>query len=119
MFDYGQKSEREISFVHGKIVAIAQAILDQQIGVIAGSRILTRLAFELSIDMEENFLIFKGIDSETDHLPVDWERRNWGDEALKRKDAEIAKYEDSARDEVFTACKKIIEQFEAPYRKRA
>jgi len=33
-------------FVRGKIVAICQAILNEEIGVIAGSRILDRLEFE-------------------------------------------------------------------------
>jgi hypothetical protein len=37
--------------------------------------------------------MFDAVDSETDDLPVDIERKNWGSEALKRKDVEIAEAE--------------------------
>ena len=46
-----------------------------------------------------------------DHLPVDIERRNWRAEALKRKDAEIADAEAFYKNDVITACRKLIERF--------
>src|SRR3989442_14359509 len=86
-------------FIRGKIVAICQAMLKEEIGVIPGSRRLNSLEIELrhqeagSFERDEDFLTFVGIDSETDHLPVDVERKNWSVEALQRKDEEIAKAE--------------------------
>jgi len=99
-------------FVHGKIVAICKAILREEMSIIAGSRTLSSLRYEINCDQDEDFLLFVSIDSETDHLPVDWERRNWSIESLKRKDKEIAGYEMSAKDEVLIACKKLIERFD-------
>jgi hypothetical protein len=34
-------------------------------------------------------LSFVAISSETDHLPADYERQNWSDEALERKDIDF------------------------------
>ena len=63
-------------------------------------------------DHDEDFLTFVGIDSETDSLPVDWERRNWSVEALERKDKEIAEAEAFYQNDAFVACRKLIERFD-------
>ena len=105
-------------FVRGKIVAICEAILNEEIGVIAGSRILNRLEIELlhsevgQFDRDEDFIPFVAIDSETDHLPVDRERANWSDEALTRKDKQIADSEADYKESAFAACRKLIERFD-------
>jgi hypothetical protein len=99
-------------FVRGKIIAICEAILNEEIGVIAGSRILNRLEFELidysvgKFDRDEDFIPFVAIDSETDHLPVNRERADWSAEALARKDKEIAESEALYRDSAFAALSK-------------
>jgi hypothetical protein len=104
-------------FVRGKIIAICEAILNEEIGVINGSRILDRLEFELIeygpgfFNRDEDFLPFVGINSETDHLPVDRERANWSEEALERKDKEIAAAEAAYKEWAFQACKKLVERF--------
>lgn len=59
----------------------------------------------------EDFTTFDAVDSETDDLPVDTERRNWSEEALKRKDVEIAEAEAIYKSDVIAACRKLIEQF--------
>lgn len=108
----------ETAFIRGKIVVICEAMLKEKIGVIAGSRILNRLEFELlhnevgQFQRDEDFLTFVAIDSETDHLPVDFERKNWSAEALERKDKEIAEAEAFYKDDAFAACKKLIERFD-------
>ena|SRR5215813_4325703 len=78
------RNEEFSAFIRGKIVAVCEAVLNEEIGVIAGSRRLKGLMFELCGDHDEDFMAFVGIDSDTDRLPVDWERRNWGAEALGR-----------------------------------
>jgi hypothetical protein len=105
-------------FVRGKIIAICEAILNEEIGVIAGSRILNRLEFELlhsqvgQFDRDEDFNPFVAIDSETDHLPVDRERVNWSAEALARKDKEIAESEAFHKESAFAACRHLIARFD-------
>jgi hypothetical protein len=98
-------------YLRGKIVAICEATLGEEIGIIAASRRLSALGLELFDGHHEDFITFRGVDSETDHLPVDIERKNWSAEALKRKDEEIAEAEALYKGDVNVACKKLIEQF--------
>lgn len=105
-------------FIRGKVVAICGAVLNEEIGVIAGSRILCGLEHELfqrevgRFQYEEDFIPFVAINSETDHLPVDYERANWGVEGLRRKDEEIAKAEAFYKADAFEARRKLIARFD-------
>ena len=105
------KNQEHSIFIRGKVVAICEAMLREEIGIIASSGRLTGLGFELFDDHDEDFLTFVAIDSETDHLPVDFERQNWSVEALERKDKEIADYEANAKVDAFEACRKLIKRF--------
>ena len=112
------RSEQYSAFIRGKIIAICEAILNEEIGVIAGSRRLNRLEGELLhkevgwFQRNEDFQTFVAVDSETDHLPVDAERHNWSVDALGRKDEEIAKAEALYKDDIFAACRKLINRFD-------
>jgi hypothetical protein len=106
------RNEDFSAFMRGKIVAVCEAILKEELGVIAGSRRLKSLGIDLCGDHDEDFIVFVAIDSETDHLPVDWERRNWGAETLGRKDKEIAEAEASYKDRAFAACRKLVGRFD-------
>ena len=112
------RDEEYSAFIRGKIVAICEAVLKEEIGVIAGSRRLHSLEFQLCDDHvgafhhDEDFLTFVAIDSETDHLPVDSERGNWSVEGLERKDKEIAKAKALYKDDAFAACRNLIERFD-------
>lgn len=103
--------KNEEYYIRGKIVAICEAVLAEEIGIIAASRRLSALGLKLFDGHDEDFITFRGVDSETDHLPVDIERKNWSDEALKRKDEEIAEAEALYKNDVITACTKLIERF--------
>ena len=107
-------TESQKIFLHGKIVAICEAMLNGKIGIIAGSRSLQSLGFELFKEHNEDFLIFLGIDSQTDHLPVDKERMNWNLEALDRKDVEISEWEKFYSDDALSQCTKLVEKFRFP-----
>ena len=98
-------------YIRGKIVAICEAALAEEIGIIAASRRLSALGLKLFDSRHEDFTAFDAVDSETDHLPVDTERKNWSAEALMRKDAEIAEAEAIYKDDVIAACRKLIERF--------
>jgi hypothetical protein len=112
------RNEQYSAFIRGKVVAICEAILNEEIGVIAGSRRLNRLEVELLhnevgwIQHDADFLTFVAIDSETDHLPVDSERQNWSIEALERKNEEMAKAEALYKDDAFAACRKLVERLD-------
>jgi hypothetical protein len=75
------------------LVKIAKAVLNSEVGIILGSRIIQSFRPELAADFDPDFMAFVAVDSDTDHLPVDEERNNWSAEALARKDIEIAEAE--------------------------
>lgn len=106
------KNEKYTIFLQGKVIAICEVILSEEIGIISGSRKLKGLSRLISDDHDEDFMIFIAVDSETDHLPVDWERKNWSIEALQRKDLEIEEYEKDFKEIVFSACKKLMKRFD-------
>ena len=121
MFPSKELSEDEyLIYTRGKVVAIAQSILDEEIGVIAGSRKLCAYSSGLYrvadgyLD-EEYFIPFEAVDSETAHLPVDWERKNWSEEALKGKDVEIAEFEAKSKERIFEACRVLIRRYEVAF----
>jgi hypothetical protein len=101
-------SENYQIFLQGKIIAICESILNEEIGIIAGSRKLVSFYHELLDKDDLDFSLFIAIDSETDHLPVDFERKNWNPESLKRKDLEINLYEKKLKNETFVACNQLI-----------
>ncbi len=107
-------------FTRGLIVGIAQAVLCAEVGVVAGSRRLSEYGSRLytatddPVD-EKSFAVFDKVVSETMHLPVDWERGNWSEEALRRKDDEIAEYEAKVKKGVSNACRKLIKRYEVYY----
>ena len=103
--------DKEEYYLRGKIVAICEAVLAEEIGIIAASRRLSALGLELFERQHEDFITFDAVDSETDDLPVDKERRNWSAEALKQKDTEIAEAEAFYKNNVVAACRKLIERF--------
>jgi len=98
-------------YIRGKIVAICEAVLAEEIGIIAAVRRLSSLGLKLLDVDDEDFSTFRAVDTETDDLPVDIERKNWDEEALKRKDVEIARAEALYKDDVTEACRKLIERF--------
>ena len=106
-----RKAEDEEYFIRGKIVAICESVLAQEMGIIAGARRLSGLGLRLYSTRDEDFLAVDGVDTETDHLPVDLERANWCAEALEKKDKEIAEAEAVYKAAVFAACRKLIERF--------
>ena len=103
--------KNEEYYIRGKIVAICEAVLAEEIGIIAASRRLSALGLKLFDGRHEDFVLFDAVDSETDHLPVDIERKNWSAEALKRKDEEIAEAEAVYKNDVMAACRKLIDRF--------
>ena len=102
-------------YVYGqqqRVVQVAEQILNQEIGLIEGARLLSRLRGEVTeSQFDPDFTLFVGIDSETDALPVGDERQLWADSVLLEKDKEIKRLEDFYRDNVVAACKVLISRF--------
>jgi hypothetical protein len=93
-------------------VRIARSIIDGSISVLPGCRKILGSLRRLGVDREKPFVIFVGIDSESDHLPLDpEERKHWSPEALIREDKEIERYTKWAEKLALPACRAVIERF--------
>ena len=91
-----------------EIVERSQNLLDGRLGVIQAARGLTRLAFGVRAEEDEDFMLFRVIDSESDALPTGVERDQWSATALEREDARIAAFEDNWRAQAREAARNLI-----------
>lgn len=91
-----------------KILSLAEKILDSRTGIVEGCREIFHLLNERGIAYEKDFLIFTGVESETDRFPVGPERQYWNKESLKLTDKEIEEVEGFYKKNIFEACKKLI-----------
>ena len=82
--------------------------------MIAASRLLSHFRQEAEPEVAEVLLTFVGIDSETDALPIGAVRDNWGPEALKRKDREIAEAEQFYRETALNAAAELLRLLDVP-----
>lgn len=97
----------------GRATEIAQQILHGELGIIAGSRLLSSLGNRMVDDWvkDKDFVVFGTLESDTDHLPLEDQRKNWDSVAYERKQLEVAEFENSARERVLTACKSIVTRY--------
>ena len=107
-------NEEYVKLQKNRVVKIANKLLNDDIGIIEGSRLLSSLRHEVTDEREQldpDFLIFVVIDSDTDSLPVGKQREYWADYALVAKDKEVKQAEDFYREDVMQACKVLIARF--------
>ncbi len=91
------------------IVRIAREIINGTIPILVGCQLICGPIHRLGIDREEPFLTLIGVESETDHLPIDPEERKlWDLQALVEKEKEIADVTEWARNRVLAACLAVI-----------
>lgn len=100
-------SESEIH----EIVSVANNILEGNIGSIEASRKLIALFYDAGLDNDDDLAVFKALDSQTDHLPINKLRENYSSERLEEIDEEVKQYENFYRDAVMKASRNIIEKY--------
>ena len=90
----------------------ATAVINGRVGIVEGSRILSRLSYDLVVDprADKDFLVFLGVDSETDVLPIGDVRKHWNVLALEREDAKIADADEFFRERVVEACHHLLDR---------
>ena len=90
-------------------------MLDGALGIIEGSRRLNDLRAAIGIyHLDEDFVGFVAIDSETETLPIGEARELWNKEALVQQDRKVEEAERLYRDGVFKDCRKLIARFGEP-----
>ena len=91
-----------------EIVERSRDLLDGRLGVIQAARALRGFAFRVRAEQDEDFMLFRVIDSESDALPTGVERAQWSATALAREDARIAAFEDNWRAQAREAAQNLI-----------
>jgi hypothetical protein len=93
-----------------KVIRVCRAVLNNEMGVIEASRILSKRPFSQGFENDPDIITFIAIDSSTDHLPIGEVRKLWNPEVLVQKDKEIAKWEDFYRVQAHEACERLMEK---------
>ena len=90
-------------------IEIAREILLGRIGAIEAARLLCPILHQdPAIVSRTDFNSIRGIDSETDDLPVGRVREQWHSDFLPEKDREIARCEGLYMDQVRAICERIL-----------
>jgi hypothetical protein len=103
-----KRSERDLEFAEERIRTVAKQLLAGEIGVIVAARELASFWQKVGPELSEALVIFVGIDSETDALPVGEVRRHWNPDALSVEDQKIAAAEQVYRSEALVACTRLL-----------
>jgi hypothetical protein len=90
------------------IVAAARAMLAGQLSFIEGSRVIHSKIFIGRLETDPDVLVFIGIFSETDALPLGEERINWANDALERLQRDIDRLEEWVRSLATASCENLI-----------
>ena len=93
------------------MVCVARGMLNGAIGIVAGAREIARMQFVSTTQYDRDVLVFVGIASESDHLPLGEIRQQWAPEALRVKDEELQSYEARVRERAFRACEGLIARY--------
>lgn len=93
------------------LLELCKDLLEGRKGVIETSREMMRWRFSIGPESDPDFLVFTGIDSETDHIPLGSVRKNWQVETLQRKDLEIQEAEEFFRSRAEEAAASLIRKY--------
>jgi hypothetical protein len=94
---------------------VARAILEGKRGICDGCRALTKLAHDLVPEsaLDPDFVVFVGVDSETEGFPLGDVRRRWHPGILAGLDAEREDFEERMKPRVTAACLSVAARFGA------
>lgn len=94
-----------------RVVNLCTDYLEGRMGLIETSRELDRYSVALRMGWDNDFLTFRVIDSQSDHLPVGRFREGWANDALAKKDMEIKRVEDFYRAAAVKSAQNLINRY--------
>ena len=95
-----------------KVRALAQRIIDGQVGVIEGSIQMGAFQTWLHATEDKDFKVFRAVYSDSTDLPIGDVRKFWDPTALNKKDQMIHEVEERYRRSVIEAAQRIKEKYE-------
>jgi hypothetical protein len=103
-------SEREVS--RQEIAEIAKSMMEGSIRPLLGVRESLPFLHNLEKEIDPKiYMLFVGVNSETDGLPIRPERAYWATGPLREKDEAANNYEARVRDKLINAAEKLYLQF--------
>jgi hypothetical protein len=94
-----------------RMADILAQVIDGKYSILLAARQVVQLCHEIDFDENKNdFLVFIGINSESDSLPIGPEKTYWSEDALRNKENEIEKVEKWALGFGIEACKNLMEK---------
>lgn len=104
--------EEYVAMQRRRVAELARQILAGEIDVLDGSCQIATLRHEIEVEYEdEDFIAFRVVSSETDHLPIGVEALNWSEEALARKEPELREAREWAIKTVRAECANLVARF--------
>jgi hypothetical protein len=94
-----------------EVVDVSRSILDGKLALTEGARLLAELRSRVRAEEDKDFLVFMGIDSQTDHFPLGEVRARWDPAALARYDAERHSAESDFRQSAEEACRNLVRKY--------
>lgn len=94
-----------------KLISISKLMPDGDLDLIQGVRQICDLRFCIDDPENDVFLVFRGVESETDLFPSESMRGNYSPDYLRRLDNEKGNYLSEAKHEILQACREIIRAY--------
>jgi hypothetical protein len=106
------KKDGYVARQRSRAVELAQGVLTGEVNVLEAAWELAALRKEVRVPPDDpDFAVFALIQDETEHLPIGRQRSLWLPEALAAKAAEIAEWEEWAKENSRDACLNITKRF--------
>jgi len=104
--------EEYIDSVRIKIGRTAQNMMNGTKNYLEGAIEISSLCHEAEVDINsEEFIVFRGISSEVDHLPIGEARKLWSKEALEKHEPEIQKSTSWAKETSLEQCNFLAKKY--------
>ena len=96
---------------HNKLLELANAMISGNVNLIDGCREMVEISRIPDYSEDSIFIIFVGVDSETDDIPRGHVRKAFAEEALKKLDNEADEYIQRVKPEIIKACEDLIKKY--------
>lgn len=103
--------EDYLASLKAKIGQVAKAMLSGELSFLDGAIELSSLRHQADLTEDPDLIVFTGVTSETDHLPLGVVRQHWSQPALERMEPELQKMEEWARQVAGGACESLARRF--------
>lgn len=111
MADHMQYEEHVLQ-ARQEAIRICSGILEGNVDVLEGFHLLASLRWEVGVDdSDADFIVFVGISSEIDNLPIGEVRKYWSAEALERVAPDLQAAIAWAMPMATPACKSVVRRF--------